>query len=202
MSLFLSVHEDLIHGLILKGSYAHPVSLASICRVTMFSERRVKDIVESLGNEHDVPVGARRGKPNGYFIAQTVEEREAAARPLVRQGAKMIHRARRLLGPPARPGVAGARGIVTENEIDAIRKRFEACPIPLDAVADYAGTNHYEIHDSTSNEFWWLELYDLDEVDSSTEQGKRVGAVLDYACAYRRDVGALLAALDAAGEKP
>ena len=98
MSLFLSVHEDLIHGLILKGSYAHPVSLASICRVTMFSERRVKDIVESLGNEHDVPVGARRGKPNGYFIAQTVEEREAAARPLVRQGAKMIHRARRLLG--------------------------------------------------------------------------------------------------------
>ena len=91
---------------------------------------------------------------------------------------------------------------MTENEIDAIRKRLEACPIPENAEADYAGTNHYEIQAPSADGFWWLEVYDLDEVDSSTEQGKRVGAVLDYACAYRRDVGALLAALDAAGEKP
>ncbi|HUS96136.1 MAG TPA: hypothetical protein VMX97_05285 [Hyphomicrobiaceae bacterium] len=98
MSLFLTGTEYLIYGLILQGSFDRPVTLASICQITGMGEREVKAIVESLGNEHDVPVGARRGKPNGYFIAKTVEEREAAARPLVRQGAKMIHRACRLLG--------------------------------------------------------------------------------------------------------
>ena len=98
MILFLTDNEALVYGLIGSGSYNLPITLAAICRRTGMSEREVKGIVESLGNEHDVPVGARRGKPNGYYIAQTVEEREAAARPLVRQGAKMLRRARRLLG--------------------------------------------------------------------------------------------------------
>ena len=98
MSLFLIGHHRWIHGLISGATFEYPVTLAHLCSITELSERTVKAIVESLGNEHDVPVGARRGKPNGYYIAQTVEEREAAARPLVSQGAKMIRRAGRLLG--------------------------------------------------------------------------------------------------------
>ena len=98
MSLFLTGTEYLIYGLIRQGSFDCPVTLASICQLTGMSEREVKGIVESLGDKHDIAVGARRGSPHGYFIAKSLEEREAAARPLVRQGAKMIHRARRLLG--------------------------------------------------------------------------------------------------------
>jgi len=80
---------------------------------------------------------------------------------------------------------------MTENGIAAIRKRLEDCPIPLNAVADYAGTNHYEIQAVTDDGFWWLDNIE-DCLDSRTDKGKRLGAMLDYACAYRRDVGALL----------
>jgi len=81
---------------------------------------------------------------------------------------------------------------VTENEIDAIRKRLEACPIPENAEADWRDTNHFEIQvRSDVDDFWWLDVFDVPQ-DSSTEDGRRLGAVLDYACAYRRDVGVLL----------
>ncbi|HUV69537.1 MAG TPA: hypothetical protein VMW15_07735 [Terracidiphilus sp.] len=60
MILFLTDNEALVYGLIGSGSYNLPITLAAICRRTGMSEREVKGIVESLGNEHDVPVGARR----------------------------------------------------------------------------------------------------------------------------------------------
>ena len=85
---------------------------------------------------------------------------------------------------------------MTENEIDAIRKRLEACPIPENAEADWRDTNHFEIQvRSDVDDFWWLDVFDVPQ-DSSTEDGRRLGAVLDYACAYRRDVGVLLATVD------
>ena len=85
------------------------------------------------------------------------------------------------------------------SEIDDIRKRLESCPIPENAQADWQGSNHYEIHAVSDDGFWWLDYLE-GCMDSRTDEGKRLGAVLDYACAYRRDVGALLkriAALEA-----
>jgi len=76
------------------------------------------------------------------------------------------------------------------SDIDEIRKRLEACPIPESAEADWDGTNHYEINDPRGEDYLWLDGTECQ--NSSTEDGKRLGAVLDYACAYRRDVGALL----------
>ena len=44
---------------------------------------------------------------------------------------------------------------MTENELGAIRTRLEDCPIPENAQADYAGTNHYEIQvRSDVDDFW------------------------------------------------
>ncbi|HUS96137.1 MAG TPA: hypothetical protein VMX97_05290 [Hyphomicrobiaceae bacterium] len=96
-----------------------------------------------------------------------------------------------LAGTPAVRELLGQGGVMTENEIDAIRKRLEDCPIPENAEADYVDTSHYEIQNrSDVDDFWWLDVFDVPQ-DSSTEDGRRLGAVLDYACAYRRDVGVL-----------
>lgn len=88
-------------------------------------------------------------------------------------------------------------------DLDAIRARLAACPIPEDAQADWDGTNHYEVHDPVV-EWCWLDVHDVfgaaPDDWSATKDGKRLGAVLDYACHYKRDVDALLAALDACHE--
>lgn len=80
-----------------------------------------------------------------------------------------------------------------------IRERLANCPIPLSAQADYAGTNHFEITTSWRNakEYWWLvgvdTLFSTPEDWSATETGQRLGAVLDYATHYKRDITDLLA---------
>ena len=85
-------------------------------------------------------------------------------------------------------------------KLEAIRARHAVCPIPELAQADWGGTNHYEIGDPRAKppeSYWWLDYIDeAVKAGSHTEEGKRLGAVLDYACAYRRDVGALLAEID------
>ena len=76
-----------------------------------------------------------------------------------------------------------------------------AATIPAGAKADWRGTNHYEIH--TDDEVWWLDLWDAFVAPGrdlqgirdlqGTEEGRRVGAVMDAACAFREAVPALLA---------
>ena len=86
--------------------------------------------------------------------------------------------------------------------IEAIRARLEACPIPEGAVADWKDTRHFEIQTpATNTEFWWLEpdawrLAMQPHVEGSDECQERCGAVLDYAVAYRADVTALLAIIE------
>lgn len=85
-------------------------------------------------------------------------------------------------------------------DLAAIRARLATCPIPEDAQADWDGSNHYEVQTPSGDEWCWLEAADTLAAAnaSNTEPGKRLGAVLDYACHYKRDVTALLDALDAA----
>ena len=83
--------------------------------------------------------------------------------------------------------------------LDDIRKRLAECPIPEDARADWDGTNHYEITSAHSplGEHWWLdELEWCLRAGSADPEGRKLGAVLDYACAYRRDVAELLRRID------
>jgi len=83
--------------------------------------------------------------------------------------------------------------------VDEIRARLAACPIPEGAVADWRGTNHFEIQAPLPHAYWWLDgLYELflGPDPSATETGKRLGACLDLACAWRPDITALLARID------
>lgn len=96
MSLFLSGNESLVYGLIWPASFDAPISLAEIRQRTGLNDREIKGVVQALADEHELPIGARRGKPNGYYYCRTADDREAAARPLIRQAVRELHRARRL----------------------------------------------------------------------------------------------------------
>lgn len=56
--------------------------------------------------------------------------------------------------------------------------------LPPGLRADWDGTNHYEMTTSFSDiDYWWLDLSDylVQDFDSATEIGKRVGLLLDLA---------------------
>ena len=76
--------------------------------------------------------------------------------------------------------------------IEEIRGRLAACPIPEDAQADWQYTNHYEIQAPGEYGWWWLDGLTPLGIVSASEEGKRLGAVLDYATHYKRDVAELL----------
>lgn len=63
--------------------YALP--LAEISRRTGLKERQVKAAVRGLRQRHRLPVGASRGKRNGYYKIDTAEEMAATVRVLRRQ---------------------------------------------------------------------------------------------------------------------
>lgn len=56
--------------------------------------------------------------------------------------------------------------------------------LPPDLRADWQGTNHYELTTSDPAESWWwltLNDYMVEDFDSSTESGQRIGLLLDLA---------------------
>ena len=60
--------------------------------------------------------------------------------------------------------------------------------LPVGLRADWDGSNHYEL--TTSDEsypWWWLNLSDymLEDFDSATDEGRRVGLLLDLAAAAK-----------------
>lgn len=83
-----------------------------------------------------------------------------------------------------------------------IRKALADCPIPEDARPDWRGTNHWEVtafsQAETREGHWWFIFSDVAEfrVDGDDpcedEQCRRLGALYDYGCRYKRDVSALL----------
>ena len=81
------------------------------------------------------------------------------------------------------------------TDLQAIRKRLADCPIPETARSDWKGTDHYEVQDPyCETDYWWCIARDYFETiaDSTTEDGKRLGAILDYSVAYKPDVGYLI----------
>lgn len=66
---------------------------------------------------------------------------------------------------------------------NALEKLIElARQIPPNLDSDWRDTNHYELHDNTGREYFWLVFRDIFEsVDNwcETEYGKRVGLVMD-----------------------
>ncbi len=87
----------------------------------------------------------------------------------------------------------------TREDIEAIEEILDGVPKKL--IADYEGTNHYEIHnvDPHGGDFFWLCLDDFvinDHLDSDTESGKLLGKLLDMAAALP-DAMAIIRQLEA-----
>ncbi len=96
---------------------------------------------------------------------------------------------------------AGKDATALQDSLEQIRARLVSCPIPMDARADYEGTNHFEITDSSTRrpmdgDYFWLEADPVNAFRFYEEQGKRLGAVMDAACNYRRDIRFLLSIID------
>ncbi len=72
--------------------------------------------------------------------------------------------------------------------------------IPEGVKADWDGTNHYEVTTPAGEQYWWLQVREAladPKVDTSaTEDGQRLGHLLDLACASRNVLPTLLKRLD------
>lgn len=94
-----SADEARIAGLIWDASREKPVTLSDLCHATDINERTVKGIVADLRLKHRCPIGARRGKPAGYFPIRSIEDAEAAANEYRAQMVTEAKVLRVLLGP-------------------------------------------------------------------------------------------------------
>jgi hypothetical protein len=77
------------------------LALKSIRIRTGMSEREIKKAVQGLRLRHRVRIGStrgRRGLPTGYFIVESVEDRDAAAQPYNRQIVNMARVSRAIYG--------------------------------------------------------------------------------------------------------
>lgn len=59
--------------------------------------------------------------------------------------------------------------------------------LPLGLHSDWEHTNHYELTCFVKGEYWWLTLSDLfrDDLDCKSEEGQRVGLLMDVAAKAR-----------------
>ncbi len=84
----------------------------------------------------------------------------------------------------------------TREDIEAIKEILDGVPKKL--IADWEGTNHYEIHnvDPHGGDFFWLCLDDFvingtdyNDLKCDTEEGKELGKLLDMAAALPDAMG-------------
>ncbi|MBB1068750.1 hypothetical protein H5S40_00875 [Limosilactobacillus sp. RRLNB_1_1] len=88
----LNKEEQQILRLIPKGSTS-PRPLQDLMKLTGFSSRKVRSIVNELIVKHRIPIGAKYSKPNGYYIITNENERDHALVPLVSQYGELFKRA-------------------------------------------------------------------------------------------------------------
>jgi hypothetical protein len=79
--------------------HKQPISIAAIHTVTGLSERAIKDAVFELVVTHKVMIGASRGHSAGYYLVETSEDQELAARPYEAQIIAMLRRLKVLKSP-------------------------------------------------------------------------------------------------------
>lgn len=78
-----------------KGA-ANPVKLAELAARLGVGDRDVKALAKMLVESHDIPVGARRDPPYGYFLCVTAEDYATARRPLHHEALSLLRRLKRL----------------------------------------------------------------------------------------------------------
>jgi hypothetical protein len=80
---------------------------------------------------------------------------------------------------------------------EELKRLRELCVLIPDCIsADWQNTNHYEIHSMLPREYFWLSVADVfgdpNRNICECEDGKRLGAVLDFVCGVRPSLPALL----------
>lgn len=90
-------NERCIGQLLVPGK-ANAISIRELKKLTGMDERSIKGAVEALRKRHNVPVGASRKPPYGYFILDTGEEIEESFNTLMSQARSMIESALTLPG--------------------------------------------------------------------------------------------------------
>lgn len=72
--------------------------LRMLVAATNLNEREIKKMVQMFVLDFQIPVGAARSKPEGYYLATTAEERLEAARPYIHEIRKLAQRVKALIG--------------------------------------------------------------------------------------------------------
>ena len=92
--------EALVFGLIVNHcGHKNPISIAAVRKCTGLSERAIKDAVFELVVSHKIQIGASRGAAAGYYLVETSEDQELAARPYEAQIIAMLKRLKVLKSP-------------------------------------------------------------------------------------------------------
>lgn len=91
----LDKEEQQLLDLLPKG-IERPRPLKELVKLTGWSNRRVRVIINRLIVLHHVPIGAQYNRPNGYYIITNNEELQQALAPLTSQIAMMSKRAEAL----------------------------------------------------------------------------------------------------------
>lgn len=94
-------------GVIQAHRRARPVALSIICVRTGLRRRAVLDSINRLILVHRNPIGSSRGKNAGFWLAESVEDRVAAARPFRRQAVNELVRISVLLNRHDLAEIAG-----------------------------------------------------------------------------------------------
>jgi hypothetical protein len=91
-------YAPLLAALLRHRGAASPIAIAELTTFLPLNEREIKAAVKSLVEDFNVPIGASRGKPCGYFLILTAEDVALALRPLVKELRSISRRARVLGG--------------------------------------------------------------------------------------------------------
>lgn len=83
-----------------KGA-SNPIPLRELIAKTGIEGRELKAMVRSLVVDFEIPIGASRAEPVGYYMAMNATERLAAARPYIHEIRKLASRVKALIGGQA-----------------------------------------------------------------------------------------------------
>lgn len=91
----LSHEEQLIAGIIAEArGRARAVQVKELARRTGIDERRVREIVKQLIEDHCLPIGSTSGLPGGYYMITDARELRQVRRSLVHRAVSILNRAR------------------------------------------------------------------------------------------------------------
>jgi len=92
------------------------IQCAELAKYLKVSEREIKALAKCLVEDFDVPIGASRQKPYGYFLIETAQELEDAMENYIGEIRSLARRVRKLGGKHRIVELAGQLTLEPNNE--------------------------------------------------------------------------------------